>query len=101
MLHFKGGYQNIDCGGLEINTAEKQTIAGIHAQVDKAYKNGKLVIACNTVWNSKAITPIHVFITAVGDVYICTASTLQIIVDGEDGVTIKNMAPAQAEAKKK
>ena len=101
MLHFKGGYQNIDCGGLEINTAEKQTIAGIHAQVDRAYKNGKLVIACNTNWVGKPITPIPVFITSVGGVYICTASTLQIIVDSADGITINNMAPAQAEAKKK
>ena len=95
-----GGYIIVDCSGIELNTAEKQTIAGIRAQIDKAYKANKPVYAYNLTWNSLTATPIQIMLTVEDNNIIGTASTLQLIVDKADGVTINNMAPANRTAAK-
>lgn len=95
---FKGGYTMIDCTGISLSTESKQTIAGIYAKVKKAYATGKAVFAQNCTFSSQATTPIQVMInpdpTPGSKTYICTASTLQLWVGEDNGVTVVNMAPS-------
>lgn len=95
---FKGGYTMIDCTGISLSTDTKQTIAGIYAKVKKAYASGKAVFAQNCTFSSAVVTPIQVMInpdpTPGSKTYICTASTLQLWVGEDNGVTVQNMAPS-------
>ena len=101
MNNLNGGYTMVDCTGIELNTAEKQTITGIRAQVDKAYAANKPIYAYNLTWNSLKATPIQIMLTVEDNNLIGTASTLQLIIDKADGVTINNMAPSNRTASKK
>ena len=101
-MAFIGGYSQIDCSGIDLITAEKQTIAGIYSQVKKAAAANKTVLACNLVFSQKPCTPVSVMINAdpAGTTtYVCTAATLQLWVDENDGVTVVNMAPSNRTAK--
>lgn len=90
-----GGYVMVDCSGIELTTETKQTITGIRSQVENAYQTNKPVFAYNLEWDGVLATPIQTMITLLSDgTYVCTASTLQLWVDEDDGVTIINMAPA-------
>ena len=89
----KGGYINIDCSGLDlIKGSEEQTISGLYERVKSAYKANKPIFAYNAIWDDKGlVTPIQVFVIDFGTYFICTSSTLQIIVTNQDKVTINNM----------
>lgn len=89
----KGGYINIDCSGLDlIKGSEEQTISGLYERVKSAYKANKPILAYNAIWDDKGlVTPIQVFVIDFGTYFICTSSTLQIIITNQDKVTINNM----------
>ena len=94
-----GGYIMVDCTGIDLNTDTKQTITGIFDQVDKAFKSGKPVYAINATFNisgtGNMTSPVNVMINSdENGGYIATASTLQLWIDSDDGVTVVNMAPA-------
>lgn len=91
----KGGYALIDCKGLNMLAESKQTITGLYEQVKVAMLANKPMVACNCKWGTKPITPIDVFAIDWIDYIICTSSTLQVIIDKQDGVVIQNMAPTQ------
>lgn len=92
MKDCKGGTAMINCKGLELTSQSKVTVAGIFDQVTRAYKANKPIIAYNCKWEGDLMTPIAVMVTirSSGN-YIATASTLQLVIDPEDGVTIINM----------
>lgn len=97
MSNLNGGYTMIDCSGIELTTATKQTVTGIYNQVKKAYKSDKQVLAYNLTFASGKVTPVSVMINpepGSDTGYIATASTLQLWIDASDGVTVVNMAPA-------
>lgn len=103
MINLNGGYTMIDCSGIELTTATKQTVTGIYAQVVKAFKAGKLVLAYNLTFANGKVTPVSVMInpepgSTTG--YIATASTLQLWIDEDDGVTVVNMTPTNRTAAK-
>lgn len=103
MAALTGGYTMIDCSGIELTTATKQTITGIYNQVKKAYKADKQVLAYNLTFANGKVTPVSVMINpepGSDTGYIATASTLQLWIDNEDGVTVVNMAPANRSAAK-
>lgn len=86
------GYVIIDCEGLELTDSTKQTLAGIFARVTEAYKTGKPCIAYNCTWDNYKISPISVMVNPrPSGNYIATASTLQLEIDPQDGVTVINM----------
>lgn len=92
-----GGYILVDCGGLELTSQTKQTIDGIYERVKIAYDTGKPVYATNVLFDEKPMTPVAVMVNPLPgdeDILVCTASTLQIRVDEDDGVTIVNMLAA-------
>ena len=89
------GYISIDCKGLDLLAAESQTITGLYADVQEAIKTGKPIFAVNMVWGDVSpISPVQVFTVQFDGYVICTASTLQVIITTEDGVTINNLAPS-------
>ena len=99
----KGGYSLIDCGGLDLISETSQSITGLNHRVAKAYKDNKPVYACNCFWGDDYITPVSVMINPLPGTptsYVCTSSTLQIIVAIDDSVTIVNMAPSIKTSKK-
>ena len=87
-----GGYTMIDGTGIELTSETSVTVDGIFAQVDTAYKTNKPCFVYNTTWENDIMTPIAVMINprSSGN-YIATASTLQIIIDPNDGIEIINM----------
>ena len=90
-----GGYTMIDCTGIELTTATKQTITGIYNQVVSALKVGKFTLACGLTFGDEICTPAPVMINndPNGDEIVCTSSTLQLFVGADDGVRVVNMAP--------
>lgn len=89
-----GEYVNIDASGLDVHETEKQTINGIYKKTLDAKKADKPIFVYNAVFGDYGkISPIGVFCNFASDgkTIICTSSTLQIIVDENDGVTINNM----------
>ena len=96
MRVFKGGYSQIDCSGIELTTATKQTVPGIYNQVVKALSANKLTIACGLKFGTNPCTPVPVMINddPNGDEIVCTASTLQLFIGADNGVRVVNMAPA-------
>lgn len=96
------GYISIDCKGLDLLSEEAQTIDGLYNEIQEAIKTGKPMFATNLVWGDvSAISPVQVFSVQWDGYVILTSSTLQVIVTTADSVTIINLAPAQAETKKK
>lgn len=96
------GYISIDCKGLNLLAEEAQTIDGLYNEIQEAIATGKPMYAINMVWGDvSAISPVQVFSVQWDGYVILTSSTLQVIVTTEDSVTINNLAPAQAETKKR
>lgn len=87
------GYAMIDCAGLDLIKGDTpQLISGIYDRVTTAYKSGKPIFAVNAVWDTQGtISPIQLFVVDFGTYFICTSSTLQVIVPNTDSVTIVNM----------
>ena len=86
----------VDCKGLDLLAESTQEISGLYARLTEARATDKVVVAHNIVWRDSGKTsPIPVILTAPeANLYIATASTLQIRVSSTDEVTIVNMAPA-------
>ena len=96
------GYISIDCKKLNLLAQDSQTIDGLYNEIQKAIATGKPMYATNLVWGDvSAISPLQVFSVQWDGYVILTSSTLQVIVTTEDSVTINNLAPAQAETKKR
>lgn len=94
-----GGYILVDCTGLDLNTDTKQTITGIFTKVATAFKSGKPVYCVNATFNisgtGNTVSPVAVMVNSdENGGYVATASTLQLWIDSDDGVTIVNMAPS-------
>lgn len=86
----------VDCKGLDLLAESTQEISGLYARLTEARATDKVVVAHNIVWGDTGKTsPIPVILTAPeANLYIATASTLQIRVSSTDEVTIVNMAPS-------
>ncbi len=89
----KCGYINIDCSGLDLTKGStEQTISGLYNTVKSAFNANKPVFVYNANWGENGIvSPIQVFIIDFGTQFICTSSTLQVIVTKKDKVTINNL----------
>ncbi len=91
-MSINGGYVQVDCGGLNLLSESEQTISGIFARSKAAVESGKPVIACNCVYGTGVpMTPTPVFGIEEGGAYIFTASILQVVVEDDDGVTIRSL----------
>ena len=88
-----GGYIMIDATGLDLIKGETpQTVNGMYNAVKRAMVINKPMYCLNAIWGTgKPVTPIQFFAIDFGDVIICTASTLQIIITPQDSITINNL----------
>lgn len=87
-----GGYVLIDCKELDLTKgSNEQTITGLYARVREAMKTGKPIMANKCVWGDKPVTPIYCFAIDFSDYIIVTASTLQVVIQKTDVVTIINL----------
>ena len=94
MKKYNGGYQIIDCGGLDLlGGSTPQTKTGLYKKLQKAVEDMKPIYVSNCIYgNGHPMTPIHVF-AQQEDVHtiIATASILQVVVTKQDSVTINSL----------
>lgn len=87
-----GGYSMVNCDGMNLLSQSAQTIKGLYKRVTRAVGTGKPVQAYNCVYGEGVpMTPINVFVIKEDNVYICTASILQVRVASNDSVTITSL----------
>ena len=92
MIGLTGGYAMVDCTGLDLIKGNiAQTISDIYNRVHEAMALNKPMIAYNCNWNGTPVTPIHVFAIDFGTYVICTAATMQVIINSNNTVTINNL----------
>lgn len=96
MGNYSGGYQIIDCGGLDLTSAELQTIKGLFAKAKKACEDGTFVLASNCVWgsnNDAPLTPLPCFLQKWSDsLIVATCSVKSVQITDEDVCTIVDLA---------
>ena len=85
----KGGYILIDCKGYNL-LGDPATIDGIYDACVEALHLNKPVFAYNMLWDTANMTPIAVMLTTVDDHITATASTLQLVIEEDDTVTVNN-----------
>ena len=86
----KGGYLLIDCKGYNL-LGDPATIDGIYDECVEALHLNKPVFAFNLLWETARCTPIAVMLTIADDHITATASTLQLVIDEDDTVTVNNL----------
>ena len=88
-----GGYIMVNCEGLDLTKGmTPQTITGLYDACQSAMKTGKPICAYNCAWGLIPMTPIPVFLVQINATQvIATSSTLQVVVNNNDSVTINNM----------
>lgn len=87
-----GGYILFDCGGLDLNTSNKQEIVGIYDKAKEALSKGKPVIVTNCFMGTIPCTPTSVIAWQDDDdTIIATGHVLRIAIDEDDGVTVTNL----------
>ena len=96
----KGGYFMVDCSGIDLTDATQQEKTGLFADMQKALKSGKPLIAYGMVWgdNSDApLTPINFFAQQwTSTLIVGTASTKNITVNSDDEVYVTDLVSAGA-----
>lgn len=95
MKKYNGGYQIIDCGGLDMTDSNEQTITGLFKKAKKAVEDGKPVFASNTVWGSNSdapLTPLSVFLQQWNaDLIVATCSTKSVRITKADKCTVVDL----------
>lgn len=94
MKSYTGGYQIIDCGGLNLlGGSTPQTKTGIYKKLQKALEDGLPIYAANCIYGEgHPLTPILVFAQQEdANTIIATASILQVVVAKTDAVTISSL----------
>ena len=90
-----GGYIMIDCKGLDLTSAEEQTISGLYKAMTDAIKSGKPLYAYNCVWGSNSdspMTPIPFFAQQWNSTMVVgTASVLNITCTSADKVNVTSL----------
>lgn len=95
MKDFTGGYQIIDCGGLDMTDANEQTINGLFNKAKKACEDGTFVLAKNIVWgsnNDQPLTPLPVFLQQWNaDLIVATCSIYSVRITKADKCTVVSL----------
>lgn len=94
MNKFSGGYQIVDCGGLNLlGGSTPQTKTGLYKKMQSALKSGKPVFASNCTYGSgHPMTPICVMCQQEDEnTVVATASILQIWITKADSVTVVSL----------
>lgn len=89
----KGGYQLVNCEGLDLTSQVKVTKAGFWNKAVNALAVGKPIIATNCIYGTgKPVSPVTCFgwyLSATSIVIV--GATLHIIIDNQDGVIVQDV----------
>lgn len=88
---YHNGYIMVDCGELELNSAEKQTIDGIHDRAIAALETGKPVYAVNCLMSGNPCSPVCVAAWEEDGTIIATGHVFRVSIGSDDGVTVTNL----------
>ena len=80
----KGGYQLVDCTGLDLGDLKKVT--GIYDKMKAAYETNKLVILANVVNGTSKFTPMPVFLAMENTVVVLTIMNLPYRISSDDTI---------------
>ena len=89
-----GGYQIIDCNGLNLlGGSTPQLKTGLYKKCQEALKSNKPMFAWNCIYGEgHPMTPVQVMAQQESaDTIVCTASILQIWIGKDDNVTIVSL----------
>lgn len=85
------GYIVVDCTGLNLNTSEEQTIAGIYNKCIAALDTGKPAFAANCNMSGAPCSPVSVIAWKEGTTIIATGHVLRLSITSADKVTVTNL----------
>ena len=78
------GIAVVDITGFDYSDTSSQTITGLYAKCDKAYKSGKVVLVKGWDYDGAAMTPMFVYLLPSTNAYIIDG---KISVSSADAVT--------------
>lgn len=78
------GMAVVDATGYDYSSASSQTVTGLYAQIDKAYKSGKPVLLFGWDYNDVPLSPMYVYVMPSTNAYIIDG---KISVSSADAVT--------------
>ena len=83
----------VDATGIDLTKETEQEKSGVYAELQRAMKTGKPLIAYGLIWGTgKPLTPMHFFANQYTDsLIVCTNSILNINVTSADKVTVQNL----------
>ena len=74
----------VDATGYDYSSSSSQTVTGLYAQVDKAYKSGKPILLFGWDYNDTPLSPMYVYVMPSTNAYIIDG---KISVSNADAVT--------------
>lgn len=78
------GIAVVDATGYDYSSSSSQTVAGLYAQTDKAYKSGKPILLYGWDYNDVPLSPMYVYVMPSTNAYIIDG---KISVSNADAVT--------------
>lgn len=84
MASLSYGIAVVDATGFDYSDTESQTVSGLYAQTDKAYKSGKPILIFGWDYNNTIMSPMYVYVMPSTNSYIIDG---KISVSNADAVT--------------
>ena len=78
------GIAVVDATGYDYSSSSSQTVTGLYAQTDKAYKSGKPILLFGWDYNDTPLSPMYVYVMPSTNAYIIDG---KISVSNADAVT--------------
>ena len=78
------GVAVVDATGYDYSSSSSQTVTGLYAQTDKAYKSGKPILLHGWDYNDVPLSPMYVYVMPSTNAYIIDG---KISVSNADAVT--------------
>ena len=78
------GIAVVDATGYDYSSSSSQTVSGLYAQTDKAYKSGKPILLYGWDYNDVPLSPMYVYVMPSTNAYIIDG---KISVSNADAVT--------------
>jgi len=86
------GYILVDCGGLELNSGNTQSITGIYNRAKAALATGKPVFATNCLMNNGYCSPVSVAAWQEDSTtIIATGHVFRVSIESDNDVTVTNL----------
>lgn len=78
------GLAVVDATGYDYSDSNSQTVSGLYAQLDTAYKSGKPILLFGWDYNGVLMSPVHVYVMPITNAYVIDG---KISVSNADAVT--------------